>query len=357
MPPTTTAIRLFVVVLITVLGVALIPSPALADTQTSPNGDVKGVCSMTGEGPVHTQESDETSMDSEAVLYFPGEIIRASPPAEPTAIDSELPEVLRGSLQDSRSSSTLTGASDSVSDAVQSSVDDRHIRMTARDEVHVVNTEQPVDVAAANFRGIQLRQTGGLSDGAGPGSTQVPAVLLLFVLGACIGTAVLTVRGGHWRSGSRRPTARYLSRLIAKPSPSSDSVRDGTTSVSEGVYLFTKIVLDRMSMAPSHSHNTASTAPPRSTGSRHDTQSIDVSIDDRDLLPDEAYVESILDERGGRMKQGQIVDTTEWSKAKVSRLLSAMDDEGRIVKIQIGRENLICLAGEEPEIAVGTRSR
>jgi len=46
------------------------------------------------------------------------------------------------------------------------------------------------------------------------------------------------------------------------------------------------------------------------------------------------------------MKQSKIVEETRWSTAKVSQLLSAMDDEGRIEKLRIGRENLISLPGE-----------
>jgi hypothetical protein len=67
---------------------------------------------------------------------------------------------------------------------------------------------------------------------------------------------------------------------------------------------------------------------------------------DPELLSDEERVERLLEANGGRMKQSKIVEETRWSTAKVSQLLSSMDDEGRIEKLRIGRENLISLPGE-----------
>ena len=69
---------------------------------------------------------------------------------------------------------------------------------------------------------------------------------------------------------------------------------------------------------------------------------------DLSLLSDEERVERLLDENGGRMRQADIVAETGWSDAKVSQLLSAMADEGRVEKLRLGRENLISLPdGEE----------
>jgi len=64
---------------------------------------------------------------------------------------------------------------------------------------------------------------------------------------------------------------------------------------------------------------------------------------DEDLLSDEERVERLLRRSDGRMRQADIVTETDWSNAKVSQLLSAMDEEGRIDKLRIGRENLISL--------------
>jgi hypothetical protein len=69
---------------------------------------------------------------------------------------------------------------------------------------------------------------------------------------------------------------------------------------------------------------------------------------DLELLSDEERVEHLLRQNGGRMKQANIVRETNWSNAKVSQLLSAMDEADRIDKLRIGRENLITLPGEDP---------
>ncbi|WP_415379280.1 helix-turn-helix transcriptional regulator [Halosimplex sp. TS25] len=68
---------------------------------------------------------------------------------------------------------------------------------------------------------------------------------------------------------------------------------------------------------------------------------------DEELLSDEERVERLIEHNGGRMKQAAIVQETGWSNAKVSQLLSAMDDDGRIDKLRIGRENLISFPDED----------
>ena len=68
-------------------------------------------------------------------------------------------------------------------------------------------------------------------------------------------------------------------------------------------------------------------------------------------MTNEDRVRQMLDERGGRLKQSDIVARTDWSKSKVSRLLSKMESDDEIRKISIGRENLITRPGDEPESA------
>ncbi|MUV85657.1 hypothetical protein GJ631_03455 [Natronomonas sp. CBA1123] len=68
---------------------------------------------------------------------------------------------------------------------------------------------------------------------------------------------------------------------------------------------------------------------------------------DPELLSDEERVEQLLERNGGRMKQANIVKETGWSNAKVSQLLSSMDEAGRIEKLRIGRENLISFPDEQ----------
>ena len=66
-----------------------------------------------------------------------------------------------------------------------------------------------------------------------------------------------------------------------------------------------------------------------------------------DLLTDEDRVVRILRDNGGKMKQAEIVERTDWSKSKVSMLLSDMADEGTISKLRLGRENVIELEDGE----------
>jgi len=76
-----------------------------------------------------------------------------------------------------------------------------------------------------------------------------------------------------------------------------------------------------------------------------------VGTDAGDSLPltDEDRVRRLLRENGGRLQQGEFVERTEWSKSKVSRLLSRMEEDGEVEKITLGRENLVVLADGEPD--------
>jgi len=75
------------------------------------------------------------------------------------------------------------------------------------------------------------------------------------------------------------------------------------------------------------------------------------AIPEGKLLSDEDRVLWLLDESGGRMKQVEIVEETDWSKSKVSMLLSDMEEDGDISKLRVGRENIISKAGHEPDAA------
>ena len=70
---------------------------------------------------------------------------------------------------------------------------------------------------------------------------------------------------------------------------------------------------------------------------------------DLSLLSDEERVEHLLERNDGRMKQATIVDEVGWSDAKVSQLLSAMAEEGRVDKLRLGRENLISLPDDDDD--------
>jgi uncharacterized membrane protein len=97
----------------------------------------------------------------------------------------------------------------------------------------------------------------------------------------------------------------------------------------------------------STAESTASAADTAGTAGTSGTTGAAVS--DEELLTDEDRVVSMLEDNGGRMKQVNIVDETGWSKSKVSMLLSEMEEEGTISKLRVGRENVISLAGHEPD--------
>ncbi|ADD06554.1 HTH domain protein [Natrialba magadii ATCC 43099] len=67
-----------------------------------------------------------------------------------------------------------------------------------------------------------------------------------------------------------------------------------------------------------------------------------------EFMTDQEKVQRLISENGGRMKQSRIVDSVDWSKAKVSRLLAELEEDGQITKLRLGRENLVCLPGHEP---------
>lgn len=81
------------------------------------------------------------------------------------------------------------------------------------------------------------------------------------------------------------------------------------------------------------------------------TDAAPVGVSEEELLSDEERVIDLLEDNGGRMKQVDIVDATDWSKSKVSMLLSDMEDDDQISKLRVGRENIVSLTGHEPDAA------
>lgn len=64
------------------------------------------------------------------------------------------------------------------------------------------------------------------------------------------------------------------------------------------------------------------------------------------LDEDERFVADLLARNDGRVRQSAIVESSDWSKSKVSRLLSRMERDGHVEKITVGRENVIVLADQ-----------
>ncbi|MCO8247103.1 MULTISPECIES: helix-turn-helix domain-containing protein [unclassified Haladaptatus] len=71
-------------------------------------------------------------------------------------------------------------------------------------------------------------------------------------------------------------------------------------------------------------------------------------LQDGKVTTDADRVLKLLRENGGRLPQGEIIERTGWSKSKVSRLLSKMEDRKQVSKINIGRKNIVILYGQEP---------
>ena len=93
------------------------------------------------------------------------------------------------------------------------------------------------------------------------------------------------------------------------------------------------------------------TAPGAHAGGEGEDVAPAPAVSEDELRSDEERVVELLEDHGGRMKQVDIVDGTEWSKSKVSMLLSEMEDDGVISKLRVGRENIVSLAGHEPDAA------
>jgi len=87
------------------------------------------------------------------------------------------------------------------------------------------------------------------------------------------------------------------------------------------------------------------------SGATEQTGTKSATVEPQEVLSDSERVKSLLDEHGGRMRQSEIVDATDWSKSKVSMLLSDMEDDDEITKLRVGRENIVSLPGHEPDAA------
>lgn len=80
-----------------------------------------------------------------------------------------------------------------------------------------------------------------------------------------------------------------------------------------------------------------------------DRDSADELEIDPTMLTNEEHIRHLLERNDGRMLQSDIVSEGEWSKATVSRVLSEMEDEGSVRRIDIGRGNLVTLPEDDPD--------
>lgn len=87
----------------------------------------------------------------------------------------------------------------------------------------------------------------------------------------------------------------------------------------------------------------ATTDAPDESGPEHsDPDAVTADLDE-----DEQFVVDLLVTNDGRVRQSTIVEASEWSKSKVSRLLSRMERDGHVEKVTVGRENVVVLVGTE----------
>ena len=70
-----------------------------------------------------------------------------------------------------------------------------------------------------------------------------------------------------------------------------------------------------------------------------------------ELLSNEERVMKFVSERGGRIKQQEIVKAFGWTDAKTSQVVRKLRDEGELDGFRLGRENVLYLPGEETDPA------
>lgn len=79
-----------------------------------------------------------------------------------------------------------------------------------------------------------------------------------------------------------------------------------------------------------------------------DADGVSAVDDDVYLFPEERVL-VLLDDREGRMWQGDVVDETGFSKATVSKLLTAMEADGTIARHWENGAKVVTLPGMGPE--------
>jgi hypothetical protein len=75
----------------------------------------------------------------------------------------------------------------------------------------------------------------------------------------------------------------------------------------------------------------------------------DAADQSMDLLSNEERVLQLLEERGGRVKQQEVVAELDWTEAKTSQVVTQLRNEDRIDVFRIGRENVLALPDEDAE--------
>jgi uncharacterized membrane protein len=186
----------------------------------------------------------------------------------------------------------------------------------------VVFVEREQDTAAPTEPDTEPTSPDGSSTNGSSGSIiPIVAVGIVIVLGA---SAAFIYRAGLFATGTEETEASTASGPSATQASSSETTAQETD-------------VERATEAE--------------RAATHQDQGASQPIADEEFISDEERVISLLESQGGRMKQVEIVDRTDWSKSKVSMLLSDMESEGQVSKLRVGRENIVSLAGHEPDAA------
>lgn len=69
-----------------------------------------------------------------------------------------------------------------------------------------------------------------------------------------------------------------------------------------------------------------------------------------EIIRDDERVIRLLGSADGYLWQGDVMASLDWSAAKTSRVLSSLEDDGRITRHEIGRRKAVCLPHREPAV-------
>lgn len=86
---------------------------------------------------------------------------------------------------------------------------------------------------------------------------------------------------------------------------------------------------------------------PASTASEGTDRSPSSGVSYELLLPEERVVR-LLETNGGQLRQQEIVEAMDRSPSTVSRYLSSLEDDGRIKRVRVSRENVVFLPDSDP---------
>jgi uncharacterized membrane protein len=77
--------------------------------------------------------------------------------------------------------------------------------------------------------------------------------------------------------------------------------------------------------------------------------SVEEAADREDLLSNEERVLQLVRERGGRVKQQEIVEAFDWTEARTSQIVRDLRDDGDLEGFRLGRENVLKLPDDEDD--------